>query len=78
MFCTICKREVDDDTIYCPFCGTKLVNTDNAIGQITTKRHVSITIGIIILIIDLLMHVFGIINAAAYSDVNVLFVQLYN
>ncbi len=76
MFCTICKREVDDDTIYCPFCGTKLVNTDNTTDQIKIKRHVSITIGIIILIINLLFHIYGIINAAVYSDMNSFFGQL--
>lgn len=31
MFCTSCGREIDDDAIYCNYCGKKTINEENVI-----------------------------------------------
>lgn len=65
VFCYKCGREIEEDTIYCPFCGTNLKTKDQPITK--TKRHVSITLCVILLCVFFLLHIFNMIDFMTYG-----------
>lgn len=69
MFCDNCGDNIDDDSIYCPSCGTKLIVQDIDIKKASFLLKIT---GVLIIIVG----VFGIINTVI-SGINNLYQNIF-
>lgn len=70
-FCTKCGKQCDDQTTYCPSCGTVLQMSDEAKKKFIMKQIISgviwiFVMGLILLFLDITNQLDGIVKAIQY------------
>lgn len=75
-FCPNCGKEVKESIVFCPFCGAKLAESETR-PTTETKRHLSLTIGAILLFISSLIHIINMVNYITYGDPATGIIQLF-
>lgn len=76
MFCPRCGKETGEDAIYCPFCGTNLIERKTQ-PTTTIKRHTSITMSVILLSVFFIIDFISIVDAVTFSDLSYFYVRLF-
>lgn len=76
VYCPNCGREIEENAAYCPFCGAKLEETP-AQPPTAIKRHVSITLSVILLCIFFLVHILNMIGFLTEEDLAASLGQLF-
>jgi len=71
-----CRKEVKEGADFCPFCGTKLAESE-ARPTTETKRHISITVCAVLLFISSFIHIINIVDFIAYGDLATSIIQLF-
>jgi hypothetical protein len=71
-----CGKEVKEGAVFCPFCGTRLAESEPR-PTTETKRHISVTVCAVLLFISSFIHIINIVDFIAYGDLTSSIIQLF-
>ena len=75
-FCPNCVKEVSEGAVFCPFCGTKLAESE-ARPTTETKRHISVTVCAVLLFTSSFIHIINMVDFIAYGDFAGSIIQIF-